>query len=359
MSLLNLIWLAQLLGPNTCHAKDIIGRFGVDELYSVRGFKEFHDFLSAAQLKELNNISQIDIFKIIDRCESSNIKIITIADEQYPARLSEIENPPVVLYAVGDTKLMHSGYKIAIVGTRTPSKYGIDATKYISTGLVEKNVIIVSGLAEGLDGVAHRVAVAQGTPTIAVLGNPVDVYYPHSNKELQKAIEHQGLVISETAPGVLQPKSSFLLRNRIIAALSDAVLISEARERSGTMNTAKHAKVLNRAIFAIPGSILSPMGEGANRLIYDGAIPAINPETVLKECGLIAKNKRRDKKQVVQGLSPLAEMTLSLIPAKGILSQQLYEKLSQPMPKILACVTELELLGLIEQGVGGMIYKSR
>ncbi len=363
MSILNHVWLGQLLGGITNNAKLLIDKFGEEELYSARNFKEFSNYLSTAQRESLDRCTIKEAENILTICEKENIDIITISDFRYPQKLTELKNPPIVLYARGNTRLLSEGFKVAIVGTRTPSKYGSDATRLVAKALTDRHVTIVSGLAEGLDGIAHSTAIAEGTPTIAVLGNSVNVYYPSINREMQQTIEQSGLVISETAPGVRPYTNSFLIRNRIIAAVADAVIVTESRRKSGTMETAKNAVLLKRPLYAIPGNILSPLGEGTNVLIHRGATPIVNTETLIKDCGLAVKRKRSTKK-VTEDISPLAAKILMAIPNDGVNTELLYSKLNEQekvpiaTPTILAAITELELFGYIERGVGGMLHRN-
>ncbi len=358
MSILNHVWLAQLLGGITSKAEALIGNFGVEELYSVRNSAEFRSKLTTAQQKKLVECDLTQPKEILRQCENKGIDILTISDSNYPKQLLELKNPPLVLYFKGDIGLLNNGYRVAVVGTRTPSKYGSDVTEMLTKSLCEHNITIVSGLAEGLDGIANAIAVEEGTATIAVLGNSVDVYYPLINRELQLRIERCGLVISETAPSVSGYANSFLLRNRIIAAISDAVLVTEARTRSGALDTAKKADKLGRKLFAVPGSILSPLCKGTNTLIRQGAGAVVDAGSLLRDCGFTSEKKPKQKNDIPEDdLSELAMKILKEISPDGIVTELLHERLNEPTSTVLVALTELELFGIIERSVGGRIHK--
>jgi len=204
-------------------------------------------------------------------CEKSDIKIILFDSRDYPAQLREIPDFPPVIYARGNSALLHDEQVIAVVGSRRPSPYGIHQTSKIIDELAN-HFVIVSGLAIGIDATAHQACLKSGGKTIAVLGTPINRIYPNSNERLAgNIITNNGLIISEYPPGFTIGKYSFPLRNRIIAGLSRAVLVMEAARNSGSLITASLAIDYNREVFALPGNIDSGLSEGANQLIKNGA----------------------------------------------------------------------------------------
>ncbi len=365
MSILNHVWLGQILGSKTNNLVTIIEKFGKEGFYDARNSEEFCAFLTKSQQQQIGSGSESYAKNITEQCEKKSIQIITISDKAYPKKLFELDNPPAVIYLKGRVDLLNSGFKVAIVGTRTPSKYASDATRIIAEAFTQKGVTIVSGLAEGLDGIAHAAAIAAGTPTIAVLGNSVDVYYPSINREMQKVIENEGVVVSETAPGSNLHPSAYLFRNRIIAALSDVVVVGEARKKSGSLETARVAEKINRPLLAVPGNMLSPLGEGTNHLIHEGAIPIVNVKSMLHDCGFKMKKKRPKCVDELDDYSPLALKILKSIPAKGIVFEKLYSALigkkgsALTTSSVLVAITELELNGAIERAAGGVILLSK
>ena len=211
-----------------------------------------------------------------------NVKYLTILNENYPQCLKSTYKPPFVIFYKGDIELLKDEKRrIAIVGSRNNSKYGEDSTVIICKDLVKENFIIVSGLAKGIDSIAHKSCLESNGKTIAVLGNGNNVVYPKENKDLYEMIEKEGLILSEYPPDVPPNKANFPNRNRIIAAISEGVVIIEAKEQSGTMNTVSHALEDGKQIFCIPERINS--NSGCNKLIKEGAKLIESTKDILDE----------------------------------------------------------------------------
>ncbi|MDP5273428.1 DNA-processing protein DprA [Chengkuizengella axinellae] len=202
--------------------------------------------------------------------KNTNISFLTILDENYPALLKEIPNPPWVIYYKGNPELLDNT-KLAIVGTRAPTTYGRIVTKKLADQLSNIGFCIVSGLAKGIDSISHKAAIEQSGSTIAVLGSGIDVVYPSENKTLYNEITMKGLVVSEFPIGTQPHPGLFPQRNRIIAGLSLGTLVIEAAEKSGSLITADQALDMSRDVFAIPGPITSPKSQGTLSLIKQGA----------------------------------------------------------------------------------------
>lgn len=221
----------------------------------------------------------------MERLVRDRIWLIADDDPTYPALLKEIPNPPLVLYGRGNL----SEPCIAVVGTRKPTLYGLEAAESIVSGIVSADLTIVSGLATGIDTRAHQAALAQNAKTIAVLGSGIDrqSIFPPENRGLARRIEESGgAVISEYAPGTPAMKEHFPQRNRIISGLSKGTLVVEAREKSGALITARFALEQNREVFAVPGSIFSPHSKGPHALIREGAKLVTSPKDILEELGI-------------------------------------------------------------------------
>ena len=188
---------------------------------------------------------------------------------------------------------------VAIVGSRHNTRYGEEVAYKLAFDLARHGVVIVSGLAYGIDSIAHRAALDAGGKTVAVLGTPIDQIYPRAHEGLaSEIIEKNGVVMSEYAPGALvYPKTSFLERNRLISGLSDVVIVVEAAARSGTLNTATHALDQGKELLVVPGNITSPLSEGCNRLLFQGANPCLGAEDVLDL--LFPKRSKRAARQPV------------------------------------------------------------
>jgi len=209
---------------------------------------------------------------------SAGVTLIPIQDARYPARLREIFDPPIVLYARGETELLRS-HGIAVVGTRRPTPYGIAAAERLSADLAKTGLSIISGLARGIDTAAHRAALAEEGKTIAVLGCGIDVVYPSENRKLYEEIARRGLLVSEFPLGAPAYPQNFPIRNRIVSGLSLGVVIVEGAQHSGSAITAKLAMDQGREVFAVPGNITSKMSWGPNLLIKDGGAKLVQEWT--------------------------------------------------------------------------------
>ena len=211
----------------------------------------------------------------------NEIKKITIESEKYPKLLKQIYDPPKCLYIAGNIEILNN-LGIAIVGCRDATEYGKKAATYFSYNLAKQNINIVSGLAKGIDSYSHIGALKANGKTIAVIGSGLDIIYPKENEQLAKKIIQQGgTIISEYPLGMKPQKEHFPARNRIISGISQAVLVVEAREKSGSLITADFAMEQGKEVFAVPGNINSLNSVGTNNLIKDGAIPVSNYSDIL------------------------------------------------------------------------------
>ncbi len=227
--------------------------------------------------------------EIFDFCKEHKIHVITPESEFYPEKLLTIEDYPLVLYARGNVKVLKSKLNIAVIGSRTCSAYGEEVTAKIVAGLSEKKVTIISGGALGIDSVAHRTAMENGSKTVLVMGCGHGYGYLPENSELRKAVASKGVLITEYPPFYPVDHGSFPKRNRIISGMSDGVLVTEAAENSGTFSTVNHAKRQKRTIFALPGDIISKKFDGSNQLIVEGAVPVFSGEAILQKYGIESK----------------------------------------------------------------------
>ncbi len=215
--------------------------------------------------------------------------IITILDSDYPDPLRKLYKPPMVLFYRGNTSLLYHSRKVAIVGTRKATSYGVSVAERLSTLLAENNVAVISGLARGIDIAAHRNIIDRGL-AIAVLGNGLDIFYPFKNRQYQEMIAEYGLLISEYPPDMRGSKWTYVARNRIIAALSDLVIVVESPLKGGSIHTAEFAIDLGIPVAAVPGDIFRRSSQGCNRLIADGALVITEPSDVLLIIGVNRRN---------------------------------------------------------------------
>ena len=266
------------------------------------------------------------------------IKKINVNDNIYPKRLLRTKNFPVDIYAIGNIDLLNAETSVGIVGSRNCTEYGRNVANDFAKKLAQNGICIISGLAVGIDGVAHNAAIEQVGKTVAVLGGGFEHIYPTENTWLfHKILDNGGCIISEYEPEVKPDKSKFPVRNRIISGLSDAVLIIEANYRSGSTITAKYAKKEGKPIYAIPNSIYASTSIGTNRLIQEGAILATSPLQILQDLkGKVSENKVKltntNKKINKQNLVYLDDQKENLINVLSDEYLKVYKTLSdEPM----------------------------
>lgn len=236
-----------------------------------------------------------ELNRYLSELECKEINIVLFNEENYPIKLKECSNAPTVLFYKGNIALLNQHRSVAIVGSRRCSYYGENLSEIISRELCEKEVSIISGMAKGIDSFAHLGALKNNGFTCAVLGCGVDVIYPKQNKELYKEIVERGCVVSEFLPGTEPLSYNFPLRNRIISGLSEAVVVVEATERSGSLITATCALDQGRDVFSVPGSILSETSKGTNKLIKEGAFPLTSVEDICNLLNIEYNSNKKDK----------------------------------------------------------------
>ena len=290
-----------------------------------------------------------DPVKLQSLIDSKGIRVLTWQDESYPPYLLEIAQPPPVLYVLGEL-CEADNLAMAIVGTRHVTSYGKQLCHDTASYLAGHGITIVSGLARGVDAIAHKAALQIGGRTIAVLGSGVDVIYPPEHRNLAEAIIKSGAIISDYPPGTKPEGINFPPRNRIISGLSRGTIVIEAGERSGALITAKFAVEQGRDVFAVPGSVLSPMSRGTNALIGEGAIPMTNPATIVSHLG-IEKQKLPQKNEKLD-LSPQERRVYEALGNETIHVDDLCARLDMPIEKLNATLTMMQLKGVIVQEAG-------
>ncbi len=287
--------------------------------------------------------------KQIHLAQQTGCTILTLWDDAYPALLQSLFDPPLLLFVQGDIQAL-SLQSVAMVGTRSPSEYGQIMAEKISRELVRRGFAITSGLARGVDTLAHHAAVAQGGITLAVLGSGLDQIYPGENKRLARAISEQGAVISEYPFGTKPDAPHFPRRNRIIAGLSLATLVVEAGETSGALITAYNALEYGREVMAIPGNVNNPKSWGCNQLIQQGAKLVQNVEDILSEIGAQIEPARAVQLSLPGiDLSEEESALLEVLGPEPIHIDALAVQLHQPVSKLLALLLQLELKSQVIQ----------
>ena len=283
-------WLALLMTPGLGNiaGKNLLAQFGspeaifgapLSELQKVEGVRKE---VARNIIKRTFTKDPVRELKELKRCGG---RIITFADPHYPAPLREIYDPPMVLYVRGQDIPPNMTF-LAVVGSRNPTHYGINATEQISQGLARRGLAVVSGMARGIDSVAHWGCLSGKGFTVAVLGTGIDRIYPASNRKLASQIMKNGTILSEFPLGTPPEPRNFPIRNRIISGLSRGVVVIEATKKSGSLITASTALEQGREVFAVPGSINSFKSTGCHFLIKQGARLIENSDDVLDELGL-------------------------------------------------------------------------
>ena len=277
------IWLAERLGAGSRHFVPLIEKFASP--FEVYNLPEDELVLSGCVPEDvahrLSNKNLDRACEIMDGCVKNNIGILSYSDKFYPSSLKTLQDPPAVLYYKGSLVEFDKKLCIAVVGTRKMSEYGKRAAYKIAYELGGADVVVVSGMALGIDSVAACGAITAGGKTVAVLGCGVDLAYPRQHSKLQRIIEEHGVVISEFAPGTAPAGVNFPIRNRIISGLSQGTLVVEADDKSGAMITARKALVQGRDVFAVPGNIDESNAKGTNSLIKDGANTVLSARDII------------------------------------------------------------------------------
>lgn len=325
----------------------------------IENFSEFKQslmgVLSQKEIEQMENVFNLtNLNSYISNLEKSNIKVVTIKSKTYPKLLKEITNPPIVLYAKGNVELLNSTC-VAIVGSRRASRYGKDVTEQFSKAIAESGVTIVSGLADGVDTFAHTACLNAKGKTIAVLGSGINEIYPATNTNLaNKIVECDGLLISEHKPNEKPQTYYFPIRNRIIAGLCKAVVITEATEKSGSMHTKNYALDFGREVFAVPGRITDIYSVGCNKIIKNcqSAI-ALGPSDVLNFLG---KNFVENKPNVVQ-YSLTDKIILDIIDVNEVHYEEILQKSGMDSKELNTALIRLELKKLIKKLPGNFYSK--
>lgn len=289
-----------------------------------------------------------------ENLQKQNIRCIGYNNPEYPESLKQIADPPIALFVRG--ALPRLPY-LAVVGTRRCTKYGIQATESLVKGLIPYTICIVSGLAFGIDAVAHRSCLEAGGKTIAVLGGTVEknAIHPQSNSRLaEKIIEQGGALISEFPPGYVVQKQSFVIRNRIIAGLSRATLVTEAPTKSGALITVECALEAGRDVFAVPQTLYNIAGAGCNELIRQGAYIALSPEQIAEHLGLQI-SKKYDRNMATQNFSPEEIHILKKLSKEPTHIDALSQILSTPPAEISSILMQLEMKKIVKN-TGAMEY---
>lgn len=323
---------------------DAIHKASEQELSSINGI----DVILAKRIKSVSNLKQVRAQKTL--AQNFGARIITLWDSEYPEMLKNIYDPPAILFVKGSLKKADKS-AIAIVGTRTPTNYGKYFADKFSRELSLCGFTIASGMARGIDTLAHWAAIKSSGRTIAVLGSGIDVIYPSENKNLYHQITENGAIISEFLMGTKPDASNFPRRNRIVSGLSLGLLVVEAGLKSGALITANLALEQNREIFAVPGNINSAKSHGCNQLIADGAKLVSATEEIVNELqpqlNTLVSRERVERKIV--SLNPTEKIMLENLNTEAIHIDKIAKQNKITISQALGVLLSLELKELVRQ----------
>ncbi len=430
------LWLSSALGPASRDFRTLIELYEnpYDLFHADENELERIPSIAGRTREKLANKDLTEATEILDACQRLGIGILSYEDQEYPNALREISTPPVLLYYKGVLPNFNTELSIGMVGTRKMSAYGLQSAYKISYELASVGVIVVSGMASGIDGVCAAAALAANGKTVAVLGCGLDLVYPPHHKQLSDVLSQKGLLLSEYPPATKPIHYHFPVRNRIISGLSQGTLVVEAGIGSGSLITAKDAILQGRKLFAVPANVGSKGAEGPNGLLRDGAVMVLDTEDVLRpfeyvyakslmserlpkakeksaadlayleSLGVIELKKRAEapsplqavlqkekpkakatlqsrepspktapqqasahprkeveKKTVAEAtlasLSPIQVAVMQAIPDDRAISADALGALGYPMGEVIAALTMLEILGLVQKLPGALYTK--
>ncbi len=295
--------------------------------------------------------------KILESAARLGVQILLPGDDPYPGLLREIPEPPPVLFALGNQDLLPRP-AAAIVGSRDHSAYGAEVCRVVAAAAAQSGVVIVSGMARGLDAVAHAAALDGGGSTIGVLGNGHGVIYPAANRGLYERVAREGLLLSEFPPGERPHAGSFPRRNRLISGLSRVTLVVEAAAGSGALITAGAALDQGREVMAVPGNVTSAVSVGTNRLIRDGASPLLESADLLQHFPELVTSTPTiplvgsGGRALPDILSPEERELAILVGPEPVHPDELASRSRRPIGEVLGLLSGLEIAGVVEQGPG-------
>jgi DNA processing protein len=337
----------------------IVSTFGSAQaaLAAPRAKLESLDGIGRAAATAIHTARPDDGVRVLTQLQSLGAKVLLAGDPEFPPQLDEIRDPPPVLYVWGDASLL-ARPSVAFVGSRDHTTYGAEAARILATAVAPR-AVVVSGMARGIDAIAHAAALDAGAGSIGVLGNGFGVVYPAANAELYQGMVRHGVLITEHPPGERPHAGSFPRRNRLISGLSKAVVVIEADVKSGALVTANEGLEQGRVILAVPGPITSPTSVGCNKLIQQGAKPALCAADILEEIGL--PTGLRELGVALSTPAPrvppidLTGLQLTLWNRMTTEPQHvdaLVAATESGAANVLGALTELELRGLVRQGPG-------
>lgn len=343
-------------GIGTIRFEKLVTHFGSSENAWNGSKSELIDVLGQSLGQKFCEFRKtFDLQKYVQDLQKKSIEFLTPDDQAYPKLLRQLSHPPFILFVKGNIDILGSEKILAIVGTRKVTGYGMQVTEMLTRDLVRNGFTIVSGMALGVDGIAHREAVKNNGKTIAVLGSGVDVPTPREHENLYHHIlEKNGAIVSTFSPGEMPGKGSFPARNAIIAGLSRGVVVTEGAEDSGALITAEYGKKFGRPVFSVPGQITSQLSKGTNNLLKSGAIPVTNSGEILDTLGIMETQKAQidHTSRTVIGSTEEKEI-LRILENGPLLFDEIVRTIGKDSKKIGSLLSLMELKAMIRSDKEG------
>jgi len=342
--------LVKGIGP--VRLEKLLGYFGdVQTAWKAPEYQLQAAGLSQKICQELERVRRkISLSELEEQIQESGSEVLTWDDPDYPEQLRLIQQSPFVLYIKG-TLHKEDTWAVAIVGTRRFTDYGRQVAEDVSRVLSNHGISVISGLARGIDGIAHRTVLDNGGRTLAVLGSGLDHIYPPEHKILAEDITHQGALISDYPLGTPPDGSNFPPRNRIIAGLSKAIIIIEAGLKSGAIITANYAAEQGKEVFAVPGKTTSPMSKGTNLLIKQGAHPLLEPQDILDLLNMSIISDQRTVCKTLPG-DPLEAKIFRVVGDEPLHVDEISSQTNMPIEQVTSTLALMELKGLVRKTFG-------
>lgn len=341
-------WLANIPEVGSLTAIRLVEAFGGDICALYEADEKAINDKRIANIKQLQNIiysrNRDNIRRAYEQVILKGMKCISIENKMYPKALKYLYDPPVILYIVGDVPRTEE-WMMALIGARQCSSYGRQVSKMLARGMAAAGLTVVSGMARGSDSAAHWGALEEGGRTFAVLGSGADVCYPRENIDLYTEISRNGGIISEQPPGTQPDGFRFPRRNRIIAALAKGIVVTEARQHSGTLSTVEQGLNLGKEIFAVPGRIDDTLSEGCNQLIKAGAKLVMQPSDILEEFGILARECKKNN-ITLDNSEKVVYASICLVPRSA---DEIAYMTGMEVKSVIHCLISMELKGIIHR----------
>ena len=348
------VWLATVMGPN-CSNSLQIAEIGMNpkEIYGNRANLGKLGVFSNRQIKSAAETSIADTETAYLAHVENAIESVTVWDDDYPVRFRNMHDAPLVLFYKGDLSLLDSEYTVSVVGSRQCSGEGEKACQLIASDVARCGGVVVSGLAQGADTIAHKACVAAGGRTVAFTGVPLDECFPKVNEKFQSELARDHLVVSEYVSGQAYRGSHFIFRNRLIAMAGDALCVIQAKKKSGSLSTVNRAIEYDKAVFAVPGSIFSPVYEGSNSLLVRGLACAVTDGIqIMRHLGAVETTEKTEANTGKIAVSDSAQQVLKAIEG-AMFPPRIAKKAKLPRGVVKAALIELEVAKLAEKTATG------